>query len=125
MVEDIAGGPGWGEDTELPAAETVIRLLANQRRRFALSCLLEYENAMTLADLADEVTIKEQDCSIEAISAEEVKRTYMSLYHTHVPKLEEAGFARYDQEQDMVALGSNPETIELYVEHVNKVLSDP
>lgn len=59
---------------------------------------------MALADLADEVAARENGTPITQTSAEEVKRIYISLYHTHVPKLEAADVVRYSQDQDMVAL---------------------
>ncbi len=62
---------------------------------------------MTLPDLADEVAVRERGTTIAAIPGEEVKRVYMSLYHSHIPKLANADVVAYDQERDMVALAEN------------------
>jgi len=59
---------------------------------------------VTLPDLADEVAVWAADRSIDEIPAEEVKEVYMSLYHSHVPKLEEADLVTYDQEGDLVSI---------------------
>jgi len=92
-----------GEESEQPSPDRVIRLLADERRRYALRCLLKHD-ALPLADLADEVAVRERDEPIGEISAEEVKHVYMSLYHTHVPKLAQAGVVTYDQDADAVAV---------------------
>ncbi|WP_449271602.1 DUF7344 domain-containing protein [Halopiger xanaduensis] len=38
----------------------------------------------------------------------------MLLYHTHIPKLEEAGIVTYDQERDIVTLAEQVEHIKQY-----------
>lgn len=103
-----------GEDSGLPT-DRLFRLLANGRRRRALRCLSEH-GTLTLADLADEVAVREQEASIDQIPAEDVKRVYMSLYHSHVPKLVDADLAEYDQEADTVALAAGAERVEQYIE---------
>lgn len=86
---------------------TILGALAHQRRRYALQCLGEYENPMALADLADEVAVRENEVSLPEISAEQVKRIYLSLYHAHIPKLEEAALVQYRQDRDQVRLVDN------------------
>lgn len=60
---------------------------------------------MTLADLADEVAVREHGLPINRIPAQSVKEIYVHLYHTHVPKLEGANMVEYDQQEDMVTGG--------------------
>ncbi|WP_440771749.1 DUF7344 domain-containing protein [Natronorubrum sp. DTA28] len=83
--------------------------LAHHRRRAALRCLQEYGTPIPLADLADEVAVREYDTALPEIPAENVTRIYMSLYHTHIPKLADAEYVRYDQERDAVTLRAYPE----------------
>lgn len=83
-------------------ADDVFRLLADHRRRFAVSVLRDHERPMALADLADEVAVMEFGSTITGIPPEDVKHVYMSLYHSHVPKLEDYGVVTYDQESDLV-----------------------
>lgn len=92
----------------------IFGVFAHHRRRYALRELQRYENPMALADLADEIATQENETSITDISAEEVKRIYMSLYHTHIPKLEEADLVHYKQERDAVTLTKHVECIEQY-----------
>lgn len=79
-----------------------------RRRRYVVSCLRSHVNPMALADVADEVAIRENGVPITDIPAEAVKRVYFSLYHTHVPALEDAGIVDYTQEGDLVELCSTP-----------------
>ena len=76
--------------------------LADSRRRLALFWLLRHRS-LTLADLAELVTEREESADITEIADECIRDTYLSLYHTHVPQLEAAGLVRYDQESDLVA----------------------
>lgn len=87
--------------------DTVFELLSNRRRRHALAALGCYEEPITLADLADEVAVREHGTSIEEVSAETVANIYFRLYHKDVPKLTSAGVIAYDQERDLVAAGDN------------------
>jgi DNA-binding transcriptional ArsR family regulator len=79
----------------------VFSALANPRRRRALH-YLERHRELSLATLADEVAEREADVPLREIDEETVKTVYLSLYHTHVPKLEDAGIVAYDQESDWI-----------------------
>lgn len=93
-------------------------ILADRRRRCALRCLKQFEVPLALADLAEEVAVREHGTPITEISAEEVKRIYMSLYHDHIPALEEARVVHYDQNRDIVALSENSKQLAQHVKMV-------
>lgn len=95
---------------------TVFNVFAHHRRRYALHELHQYEKPMALADLADEIAVREKETALTAIPADEVKQIYMSLYHRHIPELSEAGFVRYNQERDTVTLTEEAKQIEQYQE---------
>ncbi|UHQ98221.1 hypothetical protein HYG81_19230 (plasmid) [Natrinema zhouii] len=60
---------------------------------------------MALADLADEVARVEYDvATLLQIPGEDVKEIYLDLYHSHIPKMEDANLIEYTQEEDMVCL---------------------
>ncbi len=103
-------------NTDTIPEDDVFAVLSSQRRRFALHCLQKYGGPMALADMADEIAVWENDTDIADISPEEVKRIYVSLYHTHVPKLEDADIVEYSQERDMVALSENAEQVTAHIE---------
>lgn len=95
--------------------DVLFDVLADQRRRYALECLLEFRTPIALADLASEVASRELETPVPDIPAEEVKRVYISLYHSHVPKMADANIVEYTQEQDTVALSTEREHIEPFV----------
>lgn len=74
------------------------------RREILLDCLREFDEPVTLPDLADEIAVRECETEITDIPGELVKEIYLSLYHTHVPSLAHAGLLEYDQEDDLVAV---------------------
>lgn len=89
--------------------------LSNQRRRHVLRCLDEYGAPMALADLADEVAVRERGSPLPEIPAEDVKRIYVSLYHNHVPRLEDADVVEYSQKRDLIELTSERTLLDEYV----------
>ncbi|WP_129114972.1 DUF7344 domain-containing protein [Halegenticoccus tardaugens] len=97
--------PTFGADEGL--LDALFEALAHARRRRVLRTLDRHGTELALADLADEIAVRERNAVITEIPADVVKRLYMSLYHTHVPKLSEADLVRYDQERDAVASGAN------------------
>lgn len=105
-------------DQERLSQSAVFMLLSHTFRRSVVDCLCEYGEALTLADLADEVACRCRDEAIEAIDATEVKRIYMALYHTHLPKLVEYDVVEYDQERDLVAPTERAEDIVEYLDQM-------
>lgn len=81
--------------------DSTLRALASRRRRLTLRCLMEHRE-LALPDLAELVAERESGEPLSALSPERACRVYFSLYHTHLPKLENAGLVRYDQEEDYV-----------------------
>lgn len=100
------------ESTDPPiSADVLLGLLANFRRREALATLVRHDD-LSLPDLADEVAISECDDLLSNIEADNVLRVYLSLYHTHIPKLADAGLVEYDQRDDYVALAGTGQALE-------------
>lgn len=77
-------------------------MLDDERPRLVIEILQAFDEPVTLADLAEEVAIRERQVPITAVSGETVAGIYHSLYHTHVPELADAGIIEYDQDNDMV-----------------------
>ncbi|XVH32116.1 DUF7344 domain-containing protein [Haloferacaceae archaeon DSL9] len=100
-----------------------LAVLSNRRRRYALRCLCRYQNPLPLADVAEEVAALEYDERVAEMSPETLKRVYMSLYHTHLPKMVEANLVEYDQERDSVALVGSPPRLERRLDDLDEVVS--
>lgn len=103
-------------DHASPSRSDVISLLAHPRRRRALERLRAFDEPIGLADLADEVATAEYGTIISEIPAEAVKRVYLDLYHSHVPKLAEADVVEYGQESDLIELSAGAERLAPYME---------
>lgn len=103
-----------GEATErLPgefSIDAVLSLFAERRRRLAVSCLEQHEEALSLADLAEDIAIEETDASRSDIDRQDVSHVYLNLYHNHVPRLEDHGIVEYEQERGLIRLseGTDP-----------------
>lgn len=98
------------------STDVAFDVLAHGRRRHVLRCLQTYGDRMALADLADEVAVREHGEPITDVPAETVKQVYLSLYHRHVPKLEDAGVVTYSQQRDAVALTERASELAPYLE---------
>lgn len=92
IVGDVA------ERSDLPS------LLTHRRRRYLLYCLHLYSNSLPLPEIAHQITVWEQPDSA-GVCPQARLRTYMSLYHDHLPKLVRADLIRYEQGADVVELG--------------------
>lgn len=82
--------------------DATFALLAAARRRYALTYLSGRSQPVALADLAEEVAVREHGDPIAAIPDPEVRRIYLSLYHLHVPKMVEAGAIEYDRDRNAI-----------------------
>jgi len=91
---------GWQSDATGGASDSV---LDDRRRRYLLYCLGVATTPLCLPDVAHQVTVWEQEGW--DICPDDRLETYMSLYHDHVPALASADLVRYEQSEDVVALG--------------------
>lgn len=105
-----------GTESEPIATDAIFHLLADSRRRKLLACLQRHGEPLPVADVAEEVAVRDRERDIREVSAEEIKRIYMSLYHTHIPKLEDHDIAVYDQARDIVTLTENASALAPYLE---------
>ena len=81
-------------------------LLSSSRRRFVLQYLTQHEGPVPFSELANELAAWENNTDVEDITERQRKRVYVSLYQTHIPKLEEAGVVDYDADSGEVRLRS-------------------
>jgi len=93
-------------DADALDRSTVHDLLSSERRRHVLDCLAHH-GSLALPDLADEVAAREHDAPLPQVPEDAVLTVYLSLYHTHVPKLADATVVTYDQDRDVVALAAD------------------
>lgn len=70
---------------------------------------------MALNDLSRELAAWENDVDPEELTDQQIKRIYVSLYQTHIPKLSEAGVVSYDQETGTVELEDTVHELDTYI----------
>lgn len=90
-------------------------LLSNPRRRFVISHLRKHGDPMSVSDLSDAVAAWENDAPVGELTDRQVKRVYVSLYQTHLPKLRDAGLLDYDQEAGVVSATSAVNELDSYM----------
>jgi len=95
--------------------DEVFDILSNSRRRFLLSRLQQADEPKRLMELADEIAAWENDTTVEELTDKESKRVYVSVYQTHVPKLEDAGLITYDSETGLIELSESAREVERYM----------
>lgn len=95
--------------------DEVLELLSNARRRYVLYYLSRRDDGVDLSDLAANIAAWEADRSVESITDEDRRRVYISLYQTHLPKLEQAGIVSYDTEERTVRLNERATRIVEYL----------
>ena len=84
--------------------DTKFHLLQNARRRNVLRYLDENpENAESeIREIALQVAAWENEKPIEQVDSPERQRVYVSLYQTHLPKLDDAGVVDYNKHRGWV-----------------------
>lgn len=112
----MSGNPSERNEEEL-STSTVAELLSHPLRRELLLCLQEYDEPLALADVADELAVMTTDVSsLVDVDPEVVQQIYMSLYHSHIPKLADHGVVEYDQERDLIVLADHMAQLKPFLE---------
>lgn len=109
-------------DTSL-SQDVVFELLSSPRRRYILYYLRQSSEPVELTTLAEQVAAWENETDVENITEQERKRVYVSLYQTHVPRLDEAGVIEYDKDSGMVSLASQAREIDNYLDSTEDSIS--
>jgi hypothetical protein len=102
-------------DRDTLARDVTFDLLSNPRRRYILSYLHRVDGPVTLQDLAAEVAAWETDTPVDDLSRQERKRVYVSIYQTHVPKLDDAGVVEWDEDAGTVELAARGRDLSTYL----------
>jgi hypothetical protein len=92
--------------------DVIFDVLSSSRRRYVLYYLSQHEEPVELPSLAEEVAAWETESTVEELSSQERKRVYVSLYQTHIPKLQEVGLVDYDQDSGQVSLTDESDQIQ-------------
>lgn len=102
---------GCGDPADRPL-DTVLDLLVDQRRRYVLECLADHSQAVALADLAEDVAVRENGGPITEIPGGTGREIRTLLHHHHLPKLAEAGVVDYDRGHHLIRPGESADQVE-------------
>lgn len=95
--------------------DVVFDILSSARRRYVLYLLRTEDAPVELTELAEDVAAWENDTTVEELTKQQRKRVYVSLYQTHVPKLEDANLVAYDSDSGEVELTEAASDIDQYL----------
>lgn len=109
------------EPSEQPdlSKNVIFDLLRNQRRRFVVHYLMDNpDEEVTLGQLADQVAAWEYEVSCEEVSSTQRKRVYTTLQQSHLPKMDDAGIVRFDQDRGTITPRAVVGDLNIYLEIV-------
>lgn len=95
--------------------DQVFDILSNQRRRYALHYLSGTQDGVSHQTLARQIAAWENEIPVESVSKQQQKRVYVSLYQTHIPKLESIGVVEYDSDTGMITLTNRADEVTTYL----------
>jgi DNA-binding transcriptional ArsR family regulator len=102
-------------ETDDLSADQAFDILSNRRRRYALHYLSENPGGETLQELARQLAAWENEIEVEEVSKKQQKRVYVSLYQTHIPKLESEGIVEYDDDSGNITLTRRADGVTTYL----------
>lgn len=100
----------WVISERILDLDHVYDALGHPRRRYLLYTLKD-ELERPLSDIARAVAAWENDLSEGMVTDEQHERTYVSLYHAHVPKLEDEGIITFDQASETIGAGRHADQV--------------
>jgi hypothetical protein len=77
--------------------------------------LRQKDGTATVKELAEQIAALENEVDVEELSRQQRKRVYVSLYQTHIPKLESAGIIEYDDAEGEVRLTNRASAFDSYL----------
>jgi len=104
------------EGVEELSLDVVFEILKNERRRSVLEYLDGNEERVVLGELAEHIAARENDTTVESLTAQQRKRVYVGLYQCHLPKMDDAGIVEFDRNRGIVELAANASQLEEYLE---------
>jgi hypothetical protein len=102
--------------TDTLSPDQAFDILSNRRRRYALHYLSSNPGGETLQELARQLAAWENAIDPDEVSKKQQKRVYVSLYQTHIPKLEAEGVVDHDDESGLITLTGRATDVTTYLQ---------
>lgn len=101
--------------------DVIFEILSSRRRRMVLYLLRQRGGTATVNELAEEIAALENDVSVEELTSQQQKRVYVSLYQTHLPKLDQTEIIDYDVDAGEVELTSRVREVDSYLTRTSEL----
>ena len=112
---------------EQPALEPddIYHILQTSRRRHVLRYLRSADEPVTLRQLAERIAAWEHETTVENLNSDQRQRVYISLYQTHLPKLDTRGVVDYDKDRGTVESTPLAARFDPYLSGLEESSTDP
>lgn len=108
---------GQSVDVEGFTRETILDVLSNRRRRFALHVLKRRPGrSIALDELAERIACWENDTTVDELTYKQRKRVQNALHQYHLPKMADYGVVRYAADAGTVALTDRGVNSDFYLD---------
>ncbi|APX95633.1 hypothetical protein BB347_02835 [Natronorubrum daqingense] len=104
-----------GREARLSQDE-IFHILQTNRRRDAISYLVEKRGPVKMSDVAEYVAAREHGTTVEELTSTQRQRVYIPLYQSHLPKLDEKGIIDYNKPRGIVEPTDRISVFEPYLE---------
>lgn len=115
-VEALDGNSQETVSDRVLTLDVIFEALKNERRRRAVTHLLEADEPLELGDVAERIAAYENDKSVSEITYSERKRVYVALYQFHLPKLDDMGIISFNKSRGTLELAAGAEQLKPYLE---------
>lgn len=82
--------------------ETVLEACRDRHCRLALAVLLNEHRPVTLRDITSAIVERDPDIAAKDPPNQTFEQVYLTLYHSHLPKLAANGFIEFDHERQVI-----------------------
>lgn len=95
--------------------DLVFDVLSSPRRRYILYYLRRHGGEISLSELATQAAAWEYETDPDDLTDQQEKRVYVSLYQTHIPKLNSLDLVEYDADRGVVSLTPRAKDLDQYL----------
>ncbi|APX96229.1 DUF7344 domain-containing protein [Natronorubrum daqingense] len=123
-VTHAEGDDSGGEDETSLEPDDIYHILQTQRRRDVLRYLRRSDEPVVLSDLAEQVAAWEHETTVANLHSDQRQRVYISLYQSHLPKLDARGIIDYDKDRGTIRTNPPLEQFDPYLTGLEDSSSD-
>lgn len=123
LTDPVGEPPRATDAVDVPSElslDDIYHLLQTKRRRDVLRYLRDADGPVRMRELAEQVAAWEQGTNVEQLSSDERQRVYISLYQSHLPKLDNHGIVDYDKDRGLVEPTALTPRLDPFIEGVGE-----